>query len=80
MESTAYVLSFRMVFFYLVTTGWIFYTSLCVNSINIINSAFMCDYSGMYVSVMYVSMTITYSRGKDHPGKGANPARGQLAE
>ena len=25
MESTSYVLSFRMVFFYLVTTGWIFY-------------------------------------------------------
>ena len=27
-ESTPYVLSFRMVFFYLVTTGWIFYISL----------------------------------------------------
>ena len=34
MESTYYVLSFRMVFFYLVTTGWIFYISLCKNSIN----------------------------------------------
>ena len=34
MESTSYVLSFRMVFFYLVTTGWIFYISLCENSIN----------------------------------------------
>ena len=34
MESTSYVLSFRMVFFYLVTTGWIFDTSLCENSIN----------------------------------------------
>ena len=37
MESTAYVLSFRMVFFvffYLVTTGWIFDISLCENSIN----------------------------------------------
>ena len=34
MESTSYVLSFRTVFFYLVTTGWIFYISLCENSIN----------------------------------------------
>ena len=33
MESTSYVLSFRMVFFYLVTTGWIFEISLCENSI-----------------------------------------------
>ena len=28
------VLSFRIVFFYLVTTGWIFYISFCENSIN----------------------------------------------
>ena len=35
--------SFRMVFFYLVTTGWIFDTSLlCENSINII--LFVCLY------------------------------------
>ena len=34
MESTSYVLSFRMVLFYLVTTGWIFDISLCANSIN----------------------------------------------
>ena len=34
MESTSYVLSYRMVFFYLVTTCWIFYISLCENSIN----------------------------------------------
>ena len=34
MESTSYVLSFQMVFFYLVTTGWIFDISLCENSIN----------------------------------------------
>ena len=34
-ESTSYVLSFRMVFFYLVTTGWIFGISLlCENSTN----------------------------------------------
>ena len=34
MESTSYVLSFRMVFFYLVTPGWILDISLCENSIN----------------------------------------------
>ena len=34
MEGTSYVLSFLMVFFYLVTTGWIFDTSLCENSVN----------------------------------------------
>ena len=34
MESKSYVLSFRMVFFYLVTTGWIFYISVCDSSIN----------------------------------------------
>ena len=33
MEITSYVLSFRMVFFYLVTKGWIFDISLCENSI-----------------------------------------------
>ena len=30
MESTSYVISFRMMFFYLVTTGWIFYISLFI--------------------------------------------------
>ena len=34
MESTSYVFPFRMVFFNLVTTGWILDTSLCENSIN----------------------------------------------
>ena len=35
MESKSYVFSFRMVFFYLVTTGWIFdFSLLCENSIN----------------------------------------------
>ena len=33
MESTSYVLSFRMVFFYLVTMCWIFDINLCDNSI-----------------------------------------------
>ena len=27
---------------------------------------------------MYVCMVMTYSKGKDQPGKVANPARGQL--
>ena len=34
LESMSYVLSFRMVFFYLVTTGWIFDISLRENRIN----------------------------------------------
>ena len=34
MESTSYVLSFRIVYFYLVTTDWIFDISLCENSTN----------------------------------------------
>ena len=34
LESTSYALPFRMVFFYLVTTGSIFDISLCENSIN----------------------------------------------
>ena len=34
MKSTSYVLSIRMMFFYLVTTGWIFdFSLLCENSI-----------------------------------------------
>ena len=34
MESTSYVLSFRIVLFYLVITDWIFDISLCENSTN----------------------------------------------
>ena len=29
-------------------------------------------------SLLYVFMALTYSKGKDQPGKVANPARGQL--
>ena len=29
---------------------------------------------------LYICMVIRYSKGKDQPGKVANPARGQLAE
>ena len=32
MESTSYIFPFRMMFFYLVTTGWIFDISICDNS------------------------------------------------
>ena len=40
-ESTSCVLSFRMVFFYLVTTGWIFDISLCESSTKFIQSKSM---------------------------------------
>ena len=40
MESTSHVICFRTMFFYLVTTGWIFDISLlCENSINQINQS-----------------------------------------
>ena len=40
---TSYVIPFRMVFFCLVTTGWIFDISLCENSINqSINQSIKC--------------------------------------
>ena len=43
----SYVLSFRMVFFYLVTTGWIFDNiSLCENSINQSINNFLCREGG----------------------------------
>ena len=41
-ESTSCVFPFRMVFFYLVTTGWVFDISSCENSINTINQS-GCD-------------------------------------
>ena len=31
-----------------------------------------------YITEMGTGMVITYSKGKDQPGKVANPARGQL--
>ena len=40
-------------------------------------SAYLCDDSGIYVCICKV---ITYSKGKDQPGKVVNPACGQLAE
>ena len=43
MDSSSYVLSFRMVFFYLVTTDWIFDISLCGNSISqSVNQSIIC--------------------------------------
>ena len=41
MESTSYVLSFRMVFFYLVTTGWIFYIISLLCEIQSINASLL---------------------------------------
>ena len=48
MESSSYVLSFfRMVFFYLVTTGWIFYiiSFLCENSIKFVRRGSLAIYT-----------------------------------
>ena len=42
MESTLFVLLFQLVFFYLVTTSWIFDISLCENSINQSNVGSPC--------------------------------------
>ena len=42
--------------------------------------AYMCDYSGMNVELYNICTVIAYNKGKDRPGKVANPARGQLAE
>ena len=42
MESTSYALSFPMVFFYLVSTGWIFDISLYENSIKKNNQCMQC--------------------------------------
>ena len=61
--------SFRMVFFYLVTTGWI----LTIQSISQLKKDGI-----VYCTVCTVCMVITYSKSKDQPGKAANPARGQL--
>ena len=63
MESTSYVLSFRMVFFYLVTTGWIFDISLCENSIitkkKMATTVQLCD---LFISTSLHSILRTASR------------------
>ena len=56
MESASYVLSFRMVFFYFVTTGWIFDISLCDNCIFLLTL-----YCGSYPTVTGESDYITYT-------------------
>ena len=64
----SYVLSFRMVFFYLVTTGWILDISLCENSINQsigTSDRYYCIIADdMYVCIelQYVRSPLTYSR------------------
>ena len=72
-----------MVFFYLVTTGWIFDISLCDNSINSIKKYNCCLRSEVCILFvrMYVCMYVyghTYSKSMDQPGKVASPTRGQL--
>ena len=67
MEITSYVLSFRMVFFYLVTKDWIFYISVCENSINSININAACGYGLRLLKVPNRSarcsfLTLIYSR------------------
>ena len=55
-RSTSYVFYFRMVFFYLITTGWIFDISLlCENSID----------QSINQSIKYLTYSITF-RMKDH--------------
>ena len=59
MESTSYVLSFRMVFiFYLVTTGWIFDISLCENSINQSIMIVILDRHPMIVGTLSMTMVL----------------------
>ena len=41
---------------------------------------YMCVATTAVCMCMYICMVIRYSKGKDQPGKVANPARGQLAE
>ena len=38
MESTSYVFSFRMVFFYLVDTGWVLISAYCVSVLCVVSS------------------------------------------
>ena len=57
MESTFYVLSFRMVFFYVVTKDWIFDISLlCENSIDQSNRA--CGNSVALSTIVYVCLGV----------------------
>ena len=63
LESTSYVLSFRMVFFYLVTTGWIFDISECEKSINqSINYTITMTINSNVLRIPYLSF-----RGLQHP-------------
>ena len=55
----SYVLSFRMVFFYLVTTGWIFDISLCENLINQIKYSLVHHTTVQYSTVQ--RSTVQYS-------------------
>ena len=60
MESTSYVLSFRMVFFYLVTTVWMFDISslLCESPINSINQSIPVSRTCWIVSKISTMMVV----------------------
>ena len=60
MENTSYELSFRVVFFYLVVTGWIFYISLCENSINSINEVQAEQYTSDEIGALKSYSGITW--------------------
>ena len=62
-------------------TRHIFYLGTCafVHGF-IVVYAYMGDYSGMYVELCNICTVIANNKGKDRPGKVANPARGQFAE
>ena len=64
MKSTSYVTSFRMmVFFYLVTTGWIFNISLCEHSIN--QNQILFTKSQLFVRLWSVTFYLGLSRNKE---------------
>ena len=69
MESTSYVLSFRMVFSYLVTTGRIFYISLYENSINqsINTCSCSCCSCSSHSSVLVANPKNTLYGGQSRP-------------
>ena len=75
-EYVVHVLSFRTMFFYLVTTDWIFDITLCENSIKF-NSKLKIQILSLVKKTLCM-YGHTYSKSMDQPDKVASPARGQL--
>ena len=86
MESTSYVYLFRRVFFYLVTTGWIFYISLCENSINqhtylavrthvlvVVVVVVVFTLKTVLTSIQYPSLSYSSRQRNEFPWSHANP-------